>query len=135
MQVKHPGLGVRTPDIDLRLDDAAQLPDARSAVMAWASAHPAAGVPAAQVTSAAQELLTNGFTHGEAPVRLVCWHANDTLVLQVSDHGDARVPADADPAAGGRGMRQVRKIADVVTTDTHGGETSVRAYIRPLYEG
>lgn len=120
-------------DLDLTLVTTPDLVRARAAVATWARDHHFAAGAVDQVTSAANEVLTNGLLHGEPPVRLRAWHHDDTLVVHVDDHGARPIP----PAAGyhppgtcdtGMGLWIARQFADILLTRTTAEVTSVRMY-------
>jgi anti-sigma regulatory factor (Ser/Thr protein kinase) len=81
------------------------------------------------------EIAANGLAHGGAPVRVRVWRQGGGLSVQVDDSGGIPLPADAGyhrPTAGqtpgGRGLWLARQLADVVSTRSRPGNTSVRLY-------
>lgn len=120
-------------DLDVVVTELDELPGCRLSLWAWAAERGFADVAADQVTSATNEVVTNGLRHGSRPVRVRAWHHDDTLVVQVDDSGGRPVPADAGyrpPAApsDGMGLWVARQLADVLLTHTVAGRTSVRLY-------
>ncbi|MFI5952642.1 MEDS domain-containing protein [Cryptosporangium sp. NPDC051539] len=120
-------------DQDLGVSGLDDLPGCRFAIGSWAVSQGFAGLAAEQVTSATNEIVTNGLCHGAAPVRVRAWHHGTTLVVQADDAGGRPIPADAGyrpPVRPGDGMGLwvARQFADVLLTHTLGGRTSVRLY-------
>ncbi len=93
---------------------------------------------AADVVVAVNEVATNGFLHGQPPIRVYAWHYARTLVIQVDDQGGTPIPAFAGyrpPQARQEseyGLWLARQLADVVQTYTDGPTTSVRLHF-PYY--
>lgn len=122
-----------TTDIDLTLSFPAELRDSRATIDAWARSQGFTAAAAHQVTTAANETLTNGLEHGRPPVRLRTWHHDTTLVVQVDDHGGRPIAPDAGYRPPGRdvfglGLWITRQLADIVLTRTTGRLTTVRLY-------
>lgn len=120
-------------DIDMSIEVVDELVGCRSAVRAWASALGFSAPAALQVTTAANEVMTNGVLHGAPPVRLRTWHHGTTLVVQVDDRGSRPIPPDAGywpPSTVGdaMGLWVARQYADVLLANTCKGQTSVRMY-------
>lgn len=120
-------------DVDHTLVTTSDLVRARETVETWARERGFARSAADQVTSTANEVLTNGLIHGEPPVRLRTWHHDDTLVVHVDDHGATPIPPDAGyrpPGKGdsGMGLWIARQFADILLTRTTADLTSVRMY-------
>ncbi|GAA3626199.1 hypothetical protein GCM10022267_10570 [Lentzea roselyniae] len=120
-------------DIEITLYATAELGPSRAAVRAWAGCHGFSVTAAFQVTTAVNEVLTNGLEHGRPPVRLRAWRHGTTLAVQVDDHGGRRIPPDAGYRpprldGAGIGLWMTRQLADVVLTRTTGDVTTVRLY-------
>lgn len=119
-------------DLDLTLTDLSELGPLRAAVRSWLHQQAVATAAIDDVVVAVTEVAANGLVHGAAPVRVHAWRHVRTLVVQVDDAGGRPLPAAAghlppDPGeASGRGLWLARQLADVVTTHTGGGTTSVR---------
>lgn len=80
------------PDVDL-VDP---LPAEARQALARSAATALAGDELDGLTLAVNEVVTNGFVHGESPVRLRVWSSPDRVVAVVSDRG----PGPVDPAVG-----------------------------------
>ncbi|WP_412749393.1 ATP-binding protein [Krasilnikovia sp. M28-CT-15] len=121
-------------DLDIALVQLGELAFARTAVWSWARQKSFATIAATDVVIAVAEVATNGLVHGDAPVRLRAWPHADTLVVQVDDAGGRPLPPTAgylhpdEDRDAGRGMWLARQLADVVTTHTGAGTTSVRLH-------
>ena len=83
------------------------------------------------VVSAVGEAVTNGLQHGTPPVRVRAWTADRLARVQVHDRGLASIPATAGyhrpshEANRGYGLWIARQLADIVTTHTDRGGTTV----------
>ncbi|TQS42137.1 sensor histidine kinase [Cryptosporangium phraense] len=122
-----------TTDQDLVVNTLDDLPACRFAIGSWAVAQGFAGLAAEQITSATNEIVTNGLCHGAAPVRVRAWHHDKMLVVQADDAGGRPIPADAGyrppiRPGDGLGLWVARQFADVLLTHTLGNRTSVRLY-------
>ncbi|WP_035855075.1 sensor histidine kinase [Cryptosporangium arvum] len=120
-------------DLDFAVTGLGELTGCRVGLWAWAVEFGFADAAADQVTSAANEVITNGLRHGRPPVRVRAWHHDKTLIVQIDDHGGRALPADAGyrPPGGpgdGIGLWLARQLADVLLTRTAAGRTSVRLY-------
>jgi anti-sigma regulatory factor (Ser/Thr protein kinase) len=118
---------------DLTLLSVHDLAGGRAVVQNWATTRGFATGAAEQVTTAVNEVLTNGLVHGRPPVRLLLWRHGNTLVVHVEDTGGGAIPPDAgyQPPAGpapGMGLWITRQFADVVLTRTTPDLTAVRMY-------
>ena len=96
----------------------------------WADLHGMGGHAAGDVVVAVGEVVTNALQHGRPPVRVRAWTADGLARVHVHDYGLAPIPATAGyhrPPPGldrGYGLWIARHLADVVTTHTdHGGTT------------
>ncbi len=121
-------------DVDLTLTGTGQLSPLRAALRGWAAAHGFDASACGDVEIAVTELATNGLVHGAPPVRVRAWRQAGTLLVQVDDAGGHPISVNAgyrppDVAAGsGRGLWLARQLADVLTTHTSPGRTSVRLH-------
>jgi anti-sigma regulatory factor (Ser/Thr protein kinase) len=122
-------------DHDVILHDLLDLRVLRRILATWTTRHGFQDEVAADVSVAVTEIATNALIHGGTPARARCWHAGDTLIVQLDDPGGRplsptagyRRPA-ATSAAGGRGLWLARQLADSVMTASAAGRTSVRLY-------
>lgn len=121
-------------DLDVTVTDPDDLGDLARAVASWAGSREFVDLAVDDVVIAVAEIATNGLTHGAPPVRVRAWWRGGTLVAQVDDAGGIPLPPLAgyvapslDPLAG-RGMWLARQFADVVSTCTAAGLTTVRLH-------
>ncbi len=123
-----------TVDIGVALLDVDDLSQVRSAVAEWSREGGFADRAIGDVVTAVSEVATNALMHGAPPVRLRGWRHGQTLVVQVGDAGGRPIPPDAgyrhpgDSAGRGLGLWLARQMADLLTTHTVAGRTSVRLY-------
>jgi anti-sigma regulatory factor (Ser/Thr protein kinase) len=71
------------------------------------------GAVVSDLLLAVEELASNGFRHGRAPVRVLAVRMAEALLLDVSDGDPHRGPQPAvgrDPALGGMGLRMVAHL-------------------------
>lgn len=122
-----------TLDLNFALSSPHDLAFCRSTVAEWARSHSYSAEASIQITTATNEILTNGLQHGLPPVQLRAWHHRKTLVIQVDDPGGRPIPPDAGYRSPGHpahhlGLWIARQLADVLLTRTTPGRTSVRMY-------
>jgi anti-sigma regulatory factor (Ser/Thr protein kinase) len=116
--------------LDLPVTGPDQLVVVRRLLRRWANLHEM-GDHAGDVVSAVSEAVTNGLQHGRPPVRVRTWTADRLVRVQVHDHGLTPIPATTGyhrPAPEhdrGHGLWIARQLADVVTTHTDRGGTTV----------
>jgi anti-sigma regulatory factor (Ser/Thr protein kinase) len=83
------------------------------------------------VVSAVSEAVTNGLQHGRPPVRVRAWTADRLARVHVHDRGLIPIPATAGyhrpppEHDRGHGLWIARQLADIVTTHTDRGGTTV----------
>jgi anti-sigma regulatory factor (Ser/Thr protein kinase) len=110
------------------------LPMLRTRLREWAYRNGFASSATLDVLVAVNEVAANAFVHGQPPVQVNAWRSQDTLVVQVDDHGGTPLPAWAGYRPPGRhqdrhyGLWLARQLADVVQTRTADAITSVRLY-------
>jgi hypothetical protein len=121
-------------DLDLTVAAPDDLGILSRAVASWAGSRGFSDAATGDVVVALVEVAANGLVHGLPPVRVRGWWQGETLVAQVDDAGGCPLPALAgyvppgpDPAAA-RGLWLARQLADVVSTSTAFGTTSVRLH-------
>jgi anti-sigma regulatory factor (Ser/Thr protein kinase) len=116
--------------LDLPVTGPDQVAVVRRLLRRWADLH-GMGDHACDVVSAVSEAVTNGLQHGTPPVRVRAWTADRLARVQVHDRGLTPIPATAGyhrPARmldRGDGLWVARQLADVVTTHTDRGGTTV----------
>jgi anti-sigma regulatory factor (Ser/Thr protein kinase) len=116
--------------LDLPVTDPGQLVVVRRLLRRWADPHEM-GEHADDVVSAVGEAVTNGLQHGTPPVRVRAWTADGLARVQVHDRGLASIPATVGyhrpppEATRGYGLWVARQLADVVTTHTDCGGTTI----------
>jgi anti-sigma regulatory factor (Ser/Thr protein kinase) len=116
--------------LDLPVTGPDQLVVVRRLLSRWAELHEM-GDHAGDVVSAVSEAVTNGLQHGRSPVRVRAWAVDRLARVQVHDRGLTPIPATAGyqrPAPEldrGHGLWFARQLADVLTTRTDPGGTTV----------
>jgi anti-sigma regulatory factor (Ser/Thr protein kinase) len=116
--------------LDLPVTDPGQLVVVRRLLRRWADLHEM-GEHTDDVVSAVGEAVTNGLQHGTPPVRVRAWTADGLARVQVHDRGLASIPATVGyhrpppEATRGYGLWVARQLADVVTTHTDRGGTTI----------
>jgi anti-sigma regulatory factor (Ser/Thr protein kinase) len=116
--------------LDLPVTGPDQLVVVRRLLRRWADLQEM-GDHAGDVVSAVNEVVTNGLQHGTPPVRVRAWTADGLARVQVHDRGLTSIPVTAGyhrPAPEldrGHGLWVARQLADVVTTHTDRGGTTV----------
>jgi len=96
----------------------------------WADLHEM-GEPAGDVMIAVGEAVTNALQHGTPPVRVRAWTADRLARVHVHDRGLAPIPATAGyhrpppELDRGYGLWVARQLADVITTHTDRGGTTI----------
>jgi anti-sigma regulatory factor (Ser/Thr protein kinase) len=116
--------------LDLPVTGPGELVVFRRLLRRWADLHEL-GEHAGDVVVAVGEVVTNALQHGRPPVRVRAWTADELARVHVHDRGLAPIPATAGyhrPARmleGGHGLWVARQLADVVTTHTDRGGTTV----------
>jgi anti-sigma regulatory factor (Ser/Thr protein kinase) len=114
-----------TPALKLTfgLDD---LEGLRRTVRSFASEIGMPGWRADEVVLAVNEVATNAVIHGRPPATVRVWHADDELVVEVSDAGEGihdalagQLPPPAT-ALGGRGLWLTRLLCDAVEVRSKG---------------
>jgi anti-sigma regulatory factor (Ser/Thr protein kinase) len=121
---------------EMTLHEVTELSVLRTVIGGWAAGHGFAAEASEDLMVAVVEVATNGLRHGRTAVRVRAWHHGDTLIVQCDDAGGRPIPAVTGyhrpsplaAAAGGRGLWLARQLADVVTTSSVPGRTSVRMY-------
>jgi anti-sigma regulatory factor (Ser/Thr protein kinase) len=116
--------------LDLPVTDPDQLVVVRRLLRRWADLH-GMGDHAGDVVSAVGEAVTNGLQHGTPPVRVRAWTADRLARVHVHDRGLAPIPATAGyhrpppELDRGYGLWVARQLADVITTHTDRGGTTI----------
>jgi anti-sigma regulatory factor (Ser/Thr protein kinase) len=116
--------------LDLPVTGPGQLVMFRRLLHRWADLHGMGG-HAGDVVTAVGEAVTNGLQHGTPPVRVRAWTADRLARVQVHDRGLAPIPATAGyhrpppEHDRGHGLWVARQLADVVSTHTGRGGTTV----------
>jgi anti-sigma regulatory factor (Ser/Thr protein kinase) len=116
--------------LDLPVTGPDQLAVVRRLLGRWADLHEM-GDHAGDVVSAVSEAVTNGLQHGTPPVRVRAWTADRLARVQVHDRGLTPIPATAGyhrpppEHDRGHGLWFARQLADVVTTHTDRGGTTI----------
>ena len=116
--------------LDLPVTGPGQLVLVRRLLGRWADLH-GMGDRAGDVVTAVGEAVTNGLEHGAPPVWVRAWTADGLARVHVHDRGLAPIPATAGyhrPARmldRGHGLWVARQLADVVTTHTDRGGTTI----------
>jgi anti-sigma regulatory factor (Ser/Thr protein kinase) len=116
--------------LDLPVTGPDQLVVVRRLLHRWADRHEM-GEHADDVVTAIGEAVTNGLQHGTPPVRVRAWTADGLARVQVHDRGLASIPATAGyhrpppEHDRGHGLWIARQLADIVTTHTDRGGTTV----------
>ena len=98
-----------------------------------------AGVPPGDIADAVERLLlayeelaSNGFRHGEAPVETVVIAAGDGWLIDVTDAAVEQVPipaADRDPAFGGLGLHLIARLCEAYGWSVTAGRKHVWGYV------
>ena len=98
-----------------------------------------AGVPPGDIEDAVERLLlayeelaSNGFRHGQAPVETAVTAAGDGWLIDVSDADVDRVPApatDRDPALGGLGLHMIARLCAAYGWSVAAGRKHVWGYV------
>jgi anti-sigma regulatory factor (Ser/Thr protein kinase) len=123
-----PPLPPAAVQLDLTVTGPGELVVFRRLLHRWADLHEM-GEQAGDVVIAVGEAVTNALQHGRPPVRVQAWTADGLARVHVHDRGLAPIPATAGyhrppPEFDGDGLWVARQLADVVTTHTdHGGTT------------
>ena len=115
-----------TPALELSfdLDD---LPGVRRTLRSFAQEAGMADWRADELVLAVNEVTTNAVVHGGPPTRARVWHADDEIVVEVTDGGDGiddALAGQLTPAAtalGGRGLWLTRLLCDAVEVRSPGG--------------
>jgi anti-sigma regulatory factor (Ser/Thr protein kinase) len=98
----------------------------------------AAGLPGervADLTLAANELVSNTMSHADGIGLLSIWIEDRQVVCQISDGGHihdpltGRVPPSVTDATGGRGLLLVNQLCDLVRVYTRPGATTIRVHV------
>jgi anti-sigma regulatory factor (Ser/Thr protein kinase) len=116
--------------LDLPVTGPGQLVVVRRLLRRWADLHEM-GDNADNVLLAVGEAVANGLQHGTPPVRVRAWTADRLARVHVHDRGRTPIPATAGyqrPAPeldDGYGLWVARQLADVVTTHTDRGGTTI----------
>ena len=116
--------------LDLPVTGPDQLVVVRRLLRRWADLH-GMGDHAGDVVSAVSEAVTNGLQHGTPPVRVRAWTADGLARVHVHDRGLTPIPATAGyhrpppELDRGHGLWVARQLADVVTTHTDRGGTTI----------
>jgi anti-sigma regulatory factor (Ser/Thr protein kinase) len=116
--------------LDLPIVDPDQLAVVRRLLRRWADLHEL-GAHADDVVTAVGEAVTNGLQHGTPPVRVRAWTADRLARVHVHDRGLTPIPATAGyhrpppEHDRGHGLWIARQLADIVTTHTDRGGTTV----------
>jgi anti-sigma regulatory factor (Ser/Thr protein kinase) len=110
-----------------------------SAVRRWIDQFAtAAGLPherVADLTLAANELVSNTMTHADGIGLLSIWIEDRHVVCQIADGGHihnplaGRVPPGLRDATGGRGLLLVNQLSDLVRVYTRPGATTIRIHV------
>jgi anti-sigma regulatory factor (Ser/Thr protein kinase) len=110
-----------------------------SAVRRWVDQFAtAAGLPGervADLTLAANELVSNTMTHADGIGLLSLWIEDRHLVCQIADGGHihdplaGRIPPGRSDATGGRGLLLVNQLCDLVRVYTRPGATTIRIHV------
>jgi serine/threonine-protein kinase RsbW len=125
MPIEPPPLLVETFDRD-------EVTDLRHRVASLAEASGLAGQRLDDFVLAVNELITNAVRHGGGRGWLRLWCADETVLCEVSDHGDGigedrlggRRPAPN--VAGGRGLWLAERLSNEMIVDTGPAGTTVR---------
>jgi anti-sigma regulatory factor (Ser/Thr protein kinase) len=116
--------------LDLAVTGPGRLVVVRRLLRRWADLHEM-GDHAGDVVLAVGEAVTNALQHGTPPVRVRAWTADRLARVQVHDRGLTPIPATAGyqrppPELDcGYGLWVARQLADVVTTRTDRGGTTI----------
>lgn len=99
-----------------------------------------AGVPPGDIVDdveglllAYEELASNGFRHGQAPVQATVTAGGDGWLVDVTDAAVDRAPipaADRDPAFGGMGLYLVSQLCSAYGWSVTAGRKHVWGYVR-----
>lgn len=99
-----------------------------------------AGVPPGDIDDdverlllAYEELASNGFRHGQAPVRAEVTAAADGWLIDVTDTATDHVPApaaDRDPAHGGLGLYLISRLCSTYGWSVTAGRKHVWGYVQ-----
>jgi anti-sigma regulatory factor (Ser/Thr protein kinase) len=117
--------------LDLPVTDPGQLVVFRRLLRRWAELHEMGRRDADDVVSAVSEAVANGLQHGTPPVLVRAWTTDQWARVQVHDRGLTPIPATAGyhrpplEANRGYGLWIARQLADVVTTHTDRGGTTI----------
>ena len=117
--------------LDLAVVDPGELVEFRRRLRQWAIHHALGERDADDVLVAVGEAVTNALRHGVPPVHVQGWRADDLARVQVHDRGVAPFPDTTGyhrPSPGanhGYGLWIARQLADVVTTHTDRGGTTI----------
>jgi anti-sigma regulatory factor (Ser/Thr protein kinase) len=117
--------------LDLPVTDPDQLVMFRRLLRRWADLHGMGDHHAGDVVTAVGEAVTNGLQHGTPPVRVRAWTADGLARVHVHDRGLTPIPATAGyhrpppELDRGHGLWVARQLADVVTTHTNRGGTTI----------
>jgi anti-sigma regulatory factor (Ser/Thr protein kinase) len=117
--------------LDLAVADPGELVEFRRRLRQWASRHTRGDRDADDVLVAVGEAVTNALQHGLPPVHVRAWTASDLARVQVHDRGVSPFPAATGyhrpnlEANHGYGLWIARQLADVVTTHTDRGGTTI----------
>jgi anti-sigma regulatory factor (Ser/Thr protein kinase) len=82
------------------------------------------------------ELATNTRTHTAGPGTLTLWVAESEIICRVNDTGHitdllaGRLKRDPAAAGGGRGLRVVQQVCDLVQIRTSAVGTTIRLHMR-----
>jgi anti-sigma regulatory factor (Ser/Thr protein kinase) len=117
--------------LDVSLAGRAELVVFRRLLRRWAELQGMGGEDTDDVVIAVNEAVVNALRHGAPPVRVRAWTDGGRARVHVHDCGLAPIPATAGyqrPNAEsdrGYGLWVVRQLADVVTTSTDRGGTTI----------